>query len=180
MKFCSQCGAGLSTRIPPGDNLPRFVCDTCQTIHYQNPKIVAGCIPEWEGKILLCRRAIEPRTGLWTIPAGFMEIGESTEQAAIRETQEEAHAEVERVSLYAVLSLPRISQVYVLFRGAMRAPEFKAGTESLEVRLFTPHDIPWDDLAFPVVHEALQRYVQDLSRGSFSVHLGDVFPLMKS
>ncbi|MBX3234983.1 MAG: NUDIX hydrolase [Nitrospiraceae bacterium] len=180
MKFCSQCGAALSQKVPPGDNLPRFVCDTCQTIHYQNPKVVAGCIAEWEGRILLCRRAIEPRTGLWTIPAGFMEIGESTEQAAIRETMEEANAEVEAVALYAVFSLPRISQVHVLFRGAMRTEAFKPGIESLDVRLFSPSDIPWDELAFPVVHEALARYVRELEQGTFSVHVGDVLPRMKS
>jgi ADP-ribose pyrophosphatase YjhB (NUDIX family) len=180
MKFCSFCGAGVSQKIPPGDNLPRFVCDTCQTIHYQNPKVVAGCIPEWEGQILLCRRAIEPRTGLWTIPAGFMEIGESTEQAAIRETAEEANAEIDAVSLYAVFSLPRISQVHVLFRGTMRSPAYKAGAESLEVKMFNPTDIPWDELAFPVVHEALARYVRELESGTFTVHVGDVFPRMKS
>lgn len=180
MKFCSECGAGLSKKIPPGDNLPRFVCDTCLAVHYQNPKIVAGCIPEWEDKILLCRRAIEPRTGHWTFPAGFMEIGESIEQAAIRETLEEAHADVEIASLYAVLSLPRISQVHMVFRGTMRRPEFKPGMESLDVRLFTLGEIPWDDLAFPVVREALQRYVDDVTRGTFSVHVGSVFPPMKS
>lgn len=180
MKFCCECGAGLSKKIPPGDNLPRFVCDTCLAIHYQNPKIVAGCIPEWEGKILLCRRAIEPRTGHWTFPAGFMEIGESIEQAAIRETLEEAHAQVEITSLYAVLSLPRISQVHMVFRGTMRSAEFKPGTESLDVQLFALSNIPWDDLAFPVVREALQRYVEDVTRGTFSVHVGSVFPPMKS
>ena len=147
MKFCCECGAGLSKKIPPGDNLPRFVCDTCRAIHYQNPKIVAGCIPEWEGKILLCRRAI---------------------------------ADVEITSLYAVLSLPRISQVHMVFRGTMRSAEFKPGTESLDVQLFALSNIPWDDLAFPVVREALQRYVEDVTRGTFSVHVGSVFPPMKS
>ena len=180
MKFCSECGAGLSKRIPPGDNLPRFVCDTCQVVHYVNPKIVAGCIPEWEDKILLCRRAIEPRIGHWTFPAGFMEIGESTEQAAIRETLEEAHADVEITSLYAVLSLPRISQVHMVFRGVLRKPEFKPGTESLDVRLFGLDEIPCDDLAFHVIHEAIERYVADVALGAFSMHFGSVFPRMKS
>lgn len=180
MKFCSECGAGLSKKIPPGDNLPRFVCDTCQVVHYINPKIVAGCIPEWEDKILLCRRAIEPRIGHWTFPAGFMEIGESTEQAAVRETFEEAQAEVEITSLYAVLSLPRISQVHMIFRGTMRRPEFKPGTESLDVQLFALDAIPWDDLAFPVIQEALERYVADVARGTFAMHFGSVFPRMKS
>lgn len=180
MKFCSECGAGVSSKIPPGDNLPRFVCEICQVIHYINPKIVAGCIPEWEDKILLCRRAIEPRLGYWTFPAGFMEIGESTEQAAIRETMEEAQAEVEITSLYAVLSLPRISQVHMIFRGTMNRPEFRAGTESLDVQLFTLGEIPWEDLAFPVIREALERYVADAARGTFSMHFGSVIPRMKS
>ena len=176
MKFCSACGAGLSSKIPPGDNLPRFVCETCQVIHYINPKIVAGCIPEWEDKILLCRRAIEPRLGHWTFPAGFMEIGESTEQAAIRETMEEAHADVEITSLYAVLSLPRISQVHMVFRGMMRTAEFKPGPESLDVRLFALGDIPWDDLAFPWSMTRLNATSQMPPARTFSMHFGSVFP----
>ncbi|TAJ32301.1 MAG: NUDIX hydrolase, partial [Nitrospirae bacterium] len=130
MNFCSHCGAPVGLKVPPGDNLPRFVCDACQAIHYVNPKVVVGCIPEWEDQILLCRRAIEPRTGLWTFPAGFMEAGEHTAEAAARETLEEAQAEVEITSLYAVFSLPHVSQVYVVFRGTMRRPEFGAGSES--------------------------------------------------
>ena len=176
MKFCSQCGCAVSHKIPLGDNLPRFVCDGCQTIHYHNPKIVAGCIPEWKDYILLCRRAIEPKVGLWTFPAGFMETGESTEQAAARETFEEAHAAVRALKLHSVLSMPYISQVYIVFRGAMHEPLFKAGTESLEVKLFHPGDIPWDQLAFQVVREALRRYVEDLERGAFSVHVDDIAP----
>ena len=154
MNYCSDCGAPVIRKVPPGDNLPRFVCAACQAIHYQNPRIVAGCIPEWEDKILLCRRAIEPKHGLWTVPAGFMEIGESTEEAAARETLEEARAEVEITSLYGVFSLPHVSQVYILFRGALRKPDFGAGSESLEVALFRPEEIPWDTLAFRVIHEA--------------------------
>lgn len=171
MKFCSQCGAGVALRVPEGDTLPRHVCDACQTIHYLNPKIVAGCIPEWEERILLCRRAIEPRTGLWTFPAGFMETGESTEQAALRETFEEAGTEVDHASLYAVLSLPHISQVYMVFRATMRTPAFRPGAESLEARFFLPDDIPWESLAFPVVREALERYVEDVKNGSFGLHV---------
>ncbi|HXF94367.1 MAG TPA: NUDIX hydrolase [Nitrospiraceae bacterium] len=179
MKFCSQCGAPVIRKVPPGDNLPRFVCEACQAIHYQNPKIVAGCIPEWNGSILLCRRAIEPRSGLWTFPAGFMEIGESAEQAALRETLEEAHADVEIASLYAVFSLPHISQVYMVFRGLMRSPDFKAGAESLEVQLFAPETIPWGLLAFPVIQETLARYVRDLEQGCFMLHVGSVMPPMR-
>ncbi len=171
MKFCSLCGAPVTQKIPAGDNLPRHVCIQCEVIHYHNPKIVAGCIPEWEDHILLCRRAIEPRLGLWTFPAGFMEIGASTEHAAIRETKEEAEADVEITSLYAVLSLPHIGQVYLVFRGRMVSPVFKAGSESLEVRLFPLSAIPWDDIAFHVVKDALLRYVDDVGRGEFQLHL---------
>ncbi len=171
MNFCSTCGKSVIQKVPPGDNLPRFVCETCQAIHYHNPKIVAGCIPEWEDQILLCRRAIEPRLGLWTFPAGFMELGESTEQAAVRETQEEAHADVRIAGLYAVLSLPNIGQVYLVFRGRMTTPVFQAGPESLDVRLFPLSEIPWETMAFPVVSEALRRYVSDAKSGEFRLHL---------
>lgn len=174
MKYCSQCGLPVVLKVPPGDNLPRHVCEACQTIHYQNPKIVAGCIPEWEDQILLCRRAIEPRTGFWTFPAGFMEAGEDTAQAAARETLEEAKASVEIASLYAMLSLPHVSQVYLVFRGTLRNLEFGAGTESLEVQLFPWDQVPWDRLAFPVIHEALARYVDDRRRGLYQLHVGVV------
>lgn len=174
MKYCSDCGSPVVRKIPPGDNLPRYVCDKCRTVHYHNPKIVAGCIPEWANSILLCRRAIEPRYGLWTFPAGFMETGESTDEAAARETLEEAHADVEITSLYAVLSLPHISQVYMVFRGRMRRPDYKPGAESLEVQLFPLSAIPWDNLAFPVVQEALRRYAEDQSRGSFALHVASL------
>ena len=171
MNYCSACGAPVTKKIPDGDNLPRFVCDTCRAIHYHNPKIVAGCIPEWDDHILLCRRAIEPKSGLWTFPAGFMEIGESTEQAAIRETLEEAQAQVERICLFAVLSLPHIGQTYLVFRGPMRSSDFGAGEESLDVQLFSLAAIPWDEIAFPVVKDALRRYVDDKTRGEFQVHV---------
>lgn len=174
MNYCSHCGASVIQKIPPGDNLPRHVCNQCELIHYHNPKIVAGCIPEWEDQILLCRRAIEPRLGLWTFPAGFMELGESTEQAAIRETKEEARAEVEITALYAVLSLPHIGQVYLVFRGRMLAPTCEAGEESLEVRLFPLAAIPWDHIAFPVVREALRCYVDDVMKGRFQLHLASL------
>jgi ADP-ribose pyrophosphatase YjhB (NUDIX family) len=174
MKFCSTCGKPVSKKIPPGDNLPRFVCDVCQAIHYHNPKVVAGCIPEWEGRILLCKRAIEPKSGLWTFPAGFMEIGESTEQAAVRETVEEANADVELTRLHSVLSMPRIGQVYIVFVGKMKTNHFGAGAESLEVRLFHPSEIPWDLIAFTVVTLALKRYVDDLASGNLGLHVADV------
>ncbi|MEW8208657.1 MAG: NUDIX hydrolase [Candidatus Thiodiazotropha taylori] len=133
MNFCSQCGAKVEVKVPDGDNRPRHVCDSCSTIHYQNPKIVVGCIPVWEDQILLCRRAIEPRYGLWTLPAGFMENGETSQQGAARETLEEATARVDVEGLYGLYNLPHINQVYLIFRSRLLDLEFAAGTESLEV-----------------------------------------------
>ncbi|NIA01194.1 MAG: NUDIX domain-containing protein [Planctomycetia bacterium] len=165
MKFCSSCGASVILRIPDGDNRERYVCDDCQTIHYQNPNIVAGCIPEWEGRILLCKRAIEPRYGLWTLPAGFMENGETTEQAALRETLEEAGAQVEIAGLFGIFSIPHISQVYLLYRGELCNGFYEPGPESLECRLFEEHEVPWEKLAFPVMQETLQRYYKVRAHG---------------
>ncbi|MCB1877411.1 MAG: NUDIX hydrolase [Chromatiales bacterium] len=173
MKFCSQCAGVVSRRVPPGDNLPRWVCDNCGAIHYENPKIVAGCLPRWEGRILLCRRAIEPRYGKWTVPAGFMENGETLAEAAARETLEEAMARVQIDRLYSVISIPYISQVYMLFLGDLLAPEFGPGDESLEVRLFKQGEIPWEDLAFPSVTMALRWYYEDLDSGEFPLHTVD-------
>lgn len=158
MNYCSHCGAPLEVRIPDGDNRPRHCCPECGTVHYQNPKIVAGCIPEWEDRILLCRRAIEPRHGYWTLPAGYMENGESVEQAAARETWEEAHARVEIGPLLAMYSIPHIAQVYMLFRARLADLDFSAGTESLEVALFAENEIPWKELAFPVIERTLRGY----------------------
>lgn len=174
MKYCSTCGVQVVVKIPLGDNLPRFVCERCNTIHYQNPKIVVGCIPEWEEQILLCRRAIEPGHGLWTIPAGFMEKDETTKEAAARETMEEAKALVNVTSLFAVFSIPIVSQVYLIFRGTLHAPDFGVGQESLEVRMFKEQEIPWTNLAFQVVHEILKRYYEDRKRHEFQVHVGTI------
>jgi ADP-ribose pyrophosphatase YjhB (NUDIX family) len=143
-------------------------------IHYQNPKIVVGCISEWEDRILLCRRAIEPRYGLWTLPAGFMENEETTEQGAVRETFEEARAKVKITDLYSVFSIPYISQVYLMFRGALREPDFGPGAESLEVRLVAEHEVPWDQIAFPVVKRVLKLYFADRARGRFAVHIEEI------
>ena len=165
MKFCSTCGAEVTLRIPDGDNRERYICDNCQTIHYQNPNIVAGCIAEWEGRILLCKRAIEPRYGLWTLPAGFMENGETTEQAALRETLEEAGARVEIAGLFGIFSIPHISQVYLLYRGELCNGFHEPGPESLECRLFEEHEVPWEKLAFPVMQETLQRYYKVREQG---------------
>ncbi len=174
MKYCMQCGTQVVVKVPDGETLPRHVCEACHTIHYQNPKLVAGCIPEWDGRILLCRRAIEPRIGFWTFPAGFMELWESAEQAAARETYEEAKAHVDITDLYALFTLTRVNQVYVVFRGTMRSMDFEAGPESSEVKLVHMEEIPWDDLAFPVVHEILRRYAEDRQNGPLGVHFGVV------
>ena len=166
--------------IPEGDNLPRFVCVTCNTIHYQNPKIVTGTIPEWQDKILLCRRAIEPRYGLWTLPAGFMENQETTAQGAARETREETGLEVEIESLYALFNIPHISQVYLMFRARMHDLGFGPTAESLEVELFSEQEIPWEQLAFPVIKETLKRYFADRKRGEFKLQVADIMPAMKN
>lgn len=172
LKYCSACGGPLRLRIPSGDQLVRHVCATCGTVHYQNPKLVAGCLPQWEDRVLLCRRAIEPRRGLWTLPAGFMERGESTEAAAARETQEEALARVEVLGLYTLFSLPDIDQVYLLYRARLLDLDFGPGEESLEVRLFAEHEIPWEALAFPTITETLRRFFADRRRGRFVLHTG--------
>lgn len=174
MIFCSNCGARLIVKIPAGDDRPRYVCEACATIHYQNPKIVAGCLPTWNGRLLLCRRAIEPRYGLWTLPAGFMENGETLEQAAARETWEEARARVGKMTLYGVFSIPYISQVYIMFRAGIEEESFAPGPESLEVRLFGEHEIPWDELAFPVVRRTLGNYCSDLKENAFPVHVEEI------
>lgn len=174
MIFCSNCGARVVEKTPTGDNRTRHVCEACDTVHYQNPKIVAGCLPVWEGRLLLCRRAIEPRYGLWTLPAGFMENGESTDQAAARETLEEACALVQRMELYGVFSIPHINQVYMMFRGQLQSPDFGPGEESLDARLFAEHEIPWDQLAFPVVRLTLERYYNDLQAGRFPVYVENI------
>src|SRR6059036_2638097 len=132
LNYCSKCGAKLALRVPPGDSLPRHVCDNCGTIHYRNPLVVVGTIPEWEDRILLCKRAIEPRYGLWTVPAGFMENGETTLQGAARETLEEANARVEVGPLYALYNIPHINQVYILFRARLLDLDFHPGAETLE------------------------------------------------
>lgn len=176
MRFCSQCGAPVVRRVPAGDNRTRFMCEACHTVHYENPKIVAGCIAEWDGRILLCRRAIEPRHGLWTLPAGFMENDETTMQAAMRETLEEAGARVALAGLYALFNLPHINQVYLMFRGRLLAPDYAPGAESLAVDLFAEEDIPWQELAFPVVRETLRLYLSERRAGAFGAHLGDIVP----
>ena len=179
MKFCSECGAPVTLKVPAGDSLPRHVCEACDTIHYQNPKMVVGCIVEWEDRILLCRRAIEPRYGLWTVPAGYMENGETTVQGAVRETLEEANAQVEIGPLYALYNIPHINQVYILFRARLLDLGFKAGAETLEVGLFPEHDIPWEQLAFATVRNTLTHYYTDRRQGQYNFHMGTIEPLQR-
>lgn len=174
MKFCSQCGSPVTTRIPEGDNRERYVCAHCGTIHYQNPKIVAGTIPEWEDRVLLCRRAIAPRYGYWTLPAGFLENGETTNEGAVRETLEEANARIAVTSLYAMFHLPHIDQVYLMFRARLLDLDFAPGAESLEVALFDEAEIPWENLAFPVVAETLKLYFADRLNQGLGNHVGDI------
>ena len=161
MKFCSECGSPGSYRIPAGDNRERFVCDDCDTIHYVNPRIVTGCLPFHKDQVLLCKRAIEPRKGWWTLPAGFLENGESIADGARRETLEEANARVRELSLYTVFSLPHISQAYMFYRAQLADLDFSAGEESLAVELVSLDDIPWDELAFPVITSTLKHYIAD-------------------
>lgn len=177
MNFCSHCGARVVQRVPPGDTLPRHVCDACGTIHYENPKMVVGCIPEWEDRVLLCRRAIEPRHGLWTVPAGFMENGETTVQGALRETLEEANARVEILGLYALYNIPHINQVYMLFRARLADLDFRPGAETLDVRLFKEEEIPWSAIAFATVRNTLTHYFSDRAAGDFRFHMGTIKPV---
>ena len=165
MNFCNQCGAKVEFRIPPGDHLPRHICDACGTIHYLNPRLVVGCVPEHEGRILLCRRAIEPRRGFWTVPAGFMENGETLQQAAARESYEEALARVEIGSLLSIVHVLHAQQVHVFFRAGMTEPTYGVGAESLETVLLEPEEIPWADIAFRSVDFALHRYLEDRAAG---------------
>ena len=179
MKFCSQCGAPVALRVPPGDTLERYVCEACHAVHYRNPKMVVGCVVEWDDRVLLCRRAIEPRHGLWTVPAGYLEIGETLEHGAERETLEEANARVEIGPLYAVYNIPHIGQVYLLFRARLLDADVRPGAETLEVALYKESEIPWDRLAFATVRNTLQHYFSDRRKGLFQLHMGTIEPLPK-
>jgi len=169
MNFCSECGDRVELRVPDGDSFPRHVCTRCGKVHYINPLIVVGCVPEADGKILLCRRAIEPRYGYWTIPAGFMENGETMAEGAARETMEEAMARVEVSDLFAVVDVIHARQVHMMFRARLLGG-FGAGAESLEVRLFEPDEIPWGDIAFQSVRFALEKYLEDRAAGVERLH----------
>lgn len=174
MMYCSVCGAKTEFRVPADDNRPRHLCNQCNTIHYENPKIICGCLVTYQDKVLLCKRAIEPRSGLWTLPAGFMENGETAGEGALRETYEEAYARPQLGELYALTSIPYISQVYMIFRAELDAPEFGPGPESLEVELFAADEIPWDRLAFQTVTRTLEHWVEDQKTGHFPLHTIDI------
>lgn len=174
MSFCRRCGGPVRLLIPPGDDRPCYVCEACSAVHYQNPKVVVGCIPEWEDKVLLCRRAIDPLYGLWTLPAGFMQRGETTLAGAARESREEANARLAIAPLYSLCNLPHIDQVYLLFRGRLLGLNFHPRFESLEARLFSEPAIPWDTLAFAVVKETLTLYFRDRAAGREGLRIGDI------
>jgi ADP-ribose pyrophosphatase YjhB (NUDIX family) len=169
MKYCNQCGAPLELKIPPGDDRERHVCSQCSTVHYRNPRIITGCLPVFEDSVLLCKRAIEPRSGYWTLPAGFLESGESIAEGAVRETLEEACAEVEIQHLYGVIDILHISQIYIFYLAHLKNLDFRPGNESLETRLFSAAEIPWEELAFPSVTWILEHYFDDIKHGKFSL-----------
>ncbi len=173
MNFCSHCGHTVRFAIPQGDDRPRYLCDACGTIHYQNPRIVAGTLPVSGSRVLLCRRAIPPRHGYWTLPAGFMENAETTVEAAARETLEEACAEVRVHGLYTLINLPHINQVYMMFLADLEGG-FDAGPESLEVALFEEQEIPWDALAFPTIERTLRHFYRDRQAGRYPLHISDI------
>lgn len=166
----------MARRVPPGDSLPRYVCDQCGEIHYQNPKLVVGSVPEWDGRLLLCRRAIEPRYGYWTLPAGFMENDETTGEGALRETLEESGARIELGEPFSMISVPRVNQVHLFFRARLIDLEFRPGAETLEVALFDEAQVPWREIAFRTVTLTLERWFADRARGAFGFHAADVPP----
>ena len=174
MNFCSHCGQPVSLKVPEGDNRPRYVCTGCGRIHYQNPRNVVGVVPVYGDRILLCRRAIEPRLGKWTLPAGFMELGETTAQGAMRETQEEAGAQIELGQLYTIIDVPQAEQVHFFYLAKVVSPALYPGPESSEAAFFRVEDIPWNELSFRTVSSTLRHYVEDARTGVFPVHHYDI------
>lgn len=177
IKFCTQCGNDVSFIVPSGDTHPRHVCINCGHIHYENPRMVVGCVATWDGRILLCRRAIEPRLGYWTLPAGFMENGETTAEAASRETWEEAGARINIEAPFSMISIAYINQVHLFYRGQLATPDYAAGEESLEVALFKAEDIPWSDLAFRSVELTLRHFLADTQLEQFGFHEAELPPI---
>ena len=176
IKYCCHCGSDVVHKVPEGDSLLRAICEQCGHIQYQNPKLVVGCLPVYGDRILMCKRAIEPRYGLWTLPAGFMENNESASEGAAREAIEVANAKVEIEDLYTVYSIPHINQVHMMFRAQLLDPDVSPGIESLEVKLVTEDEIPWDHLAFTMVRRTLEAFLQDRRTGIFVPRFGDIRP----
>jgi ADP-ribose pyrophosphatase YjhB (NUDIX family) len=174
MNYCSNCGTPVRQLIPPDENRLRHVCPSCGTIHYENPKIVVGCIPEWEEKILLCRRNIEPQRGKWTLPAGYLENGETVAEGARRETQEETGAIVDDLSAYRMFDIAHINQIYLIFRAGMKTVDYRPTPESAEVALFDEGEIPWDQIAFRVIEKTLRHYFCDRSSGRFPFRIDQI------
>jgi len=174
IRHCRVCGHEVAYRVPPEDNRERAVCLQCQNIDYENPLNVVGTVPAWEDQVLLCRRNIEPRHGFWTLPAGFMELGESTEAGALRETDEEAGARIELQGLFSVLNVVRVGQVHLYYRARLMDTAFAPGPETIEARLFREDEIPWDELAFRTVRVTLERYFADRRAGHFGIHCADI------
>lgn len=177
INFCSACGAPVVLKVPAGDSLPRHVCEACNAVHYSNPKLVVGTLPAWEDRVLLCKRAIEPRHGKWTLPAGFMENNESMAAAAARETVEESGAHIEMGELYTVISVPHISQVHAIYRARLLNLDFAPGEETQEVVLFREQEIPWDEIAFRTIAVTLRHYFSDRRRGLFGIHTEELAAL---
>jgi ADP-ribose pyrophosphatase YjhB (NUDIX family) len=173
-KHCKACGAEVRYLVPADDNRDRAVCTACGNVHYENPLNVVGTLPVWDDQVLLCRRNIEPRYGFWTLPAGFMELGETAAAGALRETIEEAGARVEMQSLYTVLNVVRVGQVHLFYRARLLDTDFAPGPETIEAQLFREDQIPWEQLAFHTVRETLLRYFDDRRRGQFDVHCADI------
>ena len=175
IKHCKNCGTAVVYRLPDdGDHRERAVCPSCTTIHYENPLNVVGTVPYLDDRVLLCLRNIEPRKGKWTLPAGFMELGETTSEGAARETDEEAGAQIEMGDLFSILSVPRVGQVHLFYRAQLLSDQFNPGHETIEARLFTEDQIPWDDIAFRTVKVTLERYFADRQRGTYAVHAVDI------
>jgi ADP-ribose pyrophosphatase YjhB (NUDIX family) len=174
IQYCRLCGAPARYGVPAGDNRERATCTACGEIDYQNPINVVGTVPVWDRQVLLCRRNIEPRYGFWTLPAGFLELGESTAAGALRETIEESGAEVELEGLYTMLNVVRVGQVHLFYRARMLAPTLAPGPETIEARLFEEAAVPWDLIAFRTVRQTLEHYFADRRAGVFPLHAGDV------
>jgi ADP-ribose pyrophosphatase YjhB (NUDIX family) len=174
IKHCRACGTLVDYRVPSDDNRERAVCVDCGTVHYENPLNVVGTLPVWDDQVLLCKRNIEPRHGMWTLPAGFMELGETTEAGALRETDEEAGARVELQGLFTLLNVVRVGQVHFFYRARLLDTAFNPGIETIEARLFREDEVPWEQLAFRTVRETLHRYFEDRRRGQFGVHFADI------